>query len=75
MPNTGTGGERPLFLIISQSHSQQSSVSLHGGGDTGMSHFESVFALLLKSILKWAFSMYFPHLVGDTQKDGCLPHS
>lgn len=30
-----------------------------------MSHFESMFALLLEFILKQAFSMYFPHLIGD----------
>lgn len=40
-----------------------------------MSHFESMFALLLEFILKQAFSMCFPHLIGDRQKDGCLPHS
>lgn len=40
-------------------------MSVYEGGDREMSHFESMFALLLEFILKQAFSMYFPHLIGD----------
>lgn len=38
-----------------------------------MSHFESMFALLLRFILKWALWAYFPCLIGDMHKGGCLP--
>lgn len=38
-----------------------------------MSHFESMFALLLGFILEWALFANFPCLIGDIHEGGCLP--